>query len=41
MKGSLFWVWIIIVCTGLLTGLLKFSLLLAETVCPKQIDEIN
>jgi hypothetical protein len=41
MKESLFWVWNIIVCTGLLTGLLKFSLLLAETVCPKQIDEIN
>ena len=41
VKEQLFWVWIIIVYTSFRTGLLKFSLLLAETVCPKQIDEIN
>ena len=40
-KEQLFWVGLIFVYSGFLTGLLKFSLLLAETVCPKQIDEIN
>ena len=41
VKKQLFWVWIIIVYTGLLTGLLKFSFLLAKTIRPKRIDGIN
>ena len=41
MKGPIFWVWIILLCCGFLTVYIKFSLLLAETIRPKRIDEIN
>ena len=41
VKEQLFWVWIILLCCGFLTVYIKFSLLLAETIRPKRIDEIN
>lgn len=41
VKEQLFWVWIILLCCGFLTVYVKFSLLLAETIRPKRIDEIN